>query len=213
VDLSAAPIRSLIDLMVRKHTVMDPTLCVTESLYVPENGDLSPAYAPFEGTLPPTTERGFREGGYAVPKDLHAHRFQEEPSQVDRDWWRQCTRPASLSLPGRMAPVWKLVRELEIYVDAGMTASEALASATIVAARNVGVDKLTGSIDVGKAADLLLVDGDPSVRIGDLRNNPGGDAGRKASGRRRAKSRRGLFGSAEETLSDARLERASRSMP
>ena len=28
------------------------------------------AYAPFVGTLPPTTERGFRTGGFAVPKDL-----------------------------------------------------------------------------------------------------------------------------------------------
>ena len=63
----------------------------------------------------------------------------------------------------------ELVRELEIYVEAGMTTSEALASATIVAARSVGVDKTTGSIDVGKAADLVLVDGDPSLRIGDLR--------------------------------------------
>jgi hypothetical protein len=29
-----------------------------EGLCVPENGDLSPAYAPFVGTLPPATERG-----------------------------------------------------------------------------------------------------------------------------------------------------------
>jgi len=34
----------------------------------------------------------------------------------------------------------------------------------------LGVDKTTGSITVGKAADLLLVEGDPSQRIGDLRN-------------------------------------------
>jgi hypothetical protein len=41
-----------------------------EGLYVPENGDLSPAYAPFVGTLSPATERGFHQGGFAVPKDL-----------------------------------------------------------------------------------------------------------------------------------------------
>jgi imidazolonepropionase-like amidohydrolase len=34
----------------------------------------------------------------------------------------------------------------------------------------VGADKTTGSIAVGKAADLVLVEGDPSKRIGDLRN-------------------------------------------
>ena len=63
----------------------------------------------------------------------------------------------------------ELVRELEIYVEAGMTPAEALAAATIVPARLVGQDKNTGSIKVGKVADLVLVEGDPSKRIGDLR--------------------------------------------
>ena len=36
-------------------------------------------------------------------------------------------------------------------------------------ARLVGQDDDTGSIKVGKAADLVLVEGDPSKRIGDLR--------------------------------------------
>jgi imidazolonepropionase-like amidohydrolase len=33
----------------------------------------------------------------------------------------------------------------------------------------VGKDKHTGSIAVGKAADLVLIEGDPEARIGDLR--------------------------------------------
>ena len=37
-------------------------------------------------------------------------------------------------------------------------------------ARNVKADKRTGSIAVGKEADLLLVDGDPEKNIGDLRH-------------------------------------------
>ena len=64
----------------------------------------------------------------------------------------------------------ELVRELELYVEGGMTPAQALATATIDAAKNVGADKRTGSIAVGKEADLLLVDGDPSKRIGDLRH-------------------------------------------
>jgi len=62
------------------------------------------------------------------------------------------------------------VREHELYVQAGFTNEEALATATIEAARNVGVDERTGSIGVGKAADLVLVEGDPSHDIGTLRN-------------------------------------------
>jgi imidazolonepropionase-like amidohydrolase len=64
----------------------------------------------------------------------------------------------------------ELVRELEPYVQGGMTPAEALATATIAAARNVHVDNRTGSIVAGKEADLLLVDGDPEKNIGDLRH-------------------------------------------
>ncbi|MGE5245272.1 MAG: amidohydrolase family protein [Betaproteobacteria bacterium] len=64
----------------------------------------------------------------------------------------------------------ELVRELELYVQAGFTPAEALEAATIEPARNVGADTTTGSIAVGKAAVLDLVEGDPSHRISDLRN-------------------------------------------
>ena len=63
----------------------------------------------------------------------------------------------------------ELVREIEIYTEAGMTYGEAIAAATIVPAKLVGKDKETGSIKVGKAADLFLVEGDPSKQIADLR--------------------------------------------
>ena len=64
----------------------------------------------------------------------------------------------------------ELIRELELYVAAGFTPAEALATATIAPARLLNVDKSTGSIAIGQAADLVLVEGDPSHRIGDLRN-------------------------------------------
>jgi imidazolonepropionase-like amidohydrolase len=62
------------------------------------------------------------------------------------------------------------VRELELYVNAGFTPAEALATATINPATLVHAQATTGSIEVGKHADLVLVEGDPSQRIGDLRN-------------------------------------------
>jgi imidazolonepropionase-like amidohydrolase len=84
-----------------------------------------------------------------------------------------------------------LVRELELYRDAGFTPAEALQSATVVPARVVGADKRTGSIKVGKEADMVLVDGDVSKDLGALRRvvtvvSDGyvmdGDALRKAAG-------------------------------
>ena len=62
-----------------------------------------------------------------------------------------------------------LLRELELYVQAGMTPLEAIQSATIVSARAMNLDKDTGSIEMGKRADLILVDGNPLADIHDLR--------------------------------------------
>jgi imidazolonepropionase-like amidohydrolase len=64
---------------------------------------------------------------------------------------------------------WGLHRELEIYVDAGMTPLEAIQAATIVSARAMGLDKDSGTVEAGKRADLILVDGDPLKDIRNLR--------------------------------------------
>ena len=168
VDLDGPAMSGIVSTMARKHIYSDPTMVAFESIYVPENGDLSPSYAPFVGTLPPTVERQFRAGGFVVPKDLTRADYRASWAKM-------------LALLGRMhragIPIVagtdgsgiELVRELEIYTDAGFTPAEALAAATIVPARLLGVDKLTGSIMVGKSADLALVAGDPSTRITDLR--------------------------------------------
>jgi imidazolonepropionase-like amidohydrolase len=155
--------------MAAKHIVSDPTLVVAESLFVPENGDLSPAYAPYVGTLPPATERGFRQGGFSVPKDLTRADYRKSFAKLS-DLVELMHKSGVPIVAGTDGSGLELVRELELYVAAGFTPSEALAAATIAPARNVGVEKTTGSITQGKVADLVLVEGDPSARIGDLRN-------------------------------------------
>ncbi len=62
-----------------------------------------------------------------------------------------------------------LLRELELYVEAGMTPREAIESATIVSARAMNLDRDSGSLEPGKRADLILVDGNPLQNISDLR--------------------------------------------
>jgi imidazolonepropionase-like amidohydrolase len=168
VDLDGPPMKTIVATMAKKHIYSDPTMVAFEGLYVPENGDLSPAYAPFVGTLPPSTERGFRIGGFAVPKDLTRADYRAS-------WVKMVallTRMHAAGVPivaGTDGYGIEIIRELEIYVQAGFTPAEALAAATIVPARLLGVDQHTGSIQVGKTADLALVEGDPSTRIGDLR--------------------------------------------
>lgn len=58
--------------------------------------------------------------------------------------------------------------ELELYEHAGIPAPEVLRLATLVSARVMGDDADYGSVAEGKVADLLVVDGRPHERVGDL---------------------------------------------
>ena len=168
VRLEDPVVETIIGAMATKRIYSDPTMAVFEALYVPENGDLSPAYAPFLGTLPPTTERNFRSGGFAVPRDLTRADYRASWAKMVGllGKMQQAGVPIVAGTDGFGI---EIVRELEIYVEAGLSPAQALAAATITPARLVRQDAKTGSVKVGKTADLVLVEGDPSTRIGDLR--------------------------------------------
>lgn len=57
--------------------------------------------------------------------------------------------------------------ELVLLIKAGLTPQEALESATILSAKWLGIDKQLGSVEVGKLADLVLLDENPLL---DIRN-------------------------------------------
>ena len=61
-------------------------------------------------------------------------------------------------------------RAIELLVEAaGFTPLEAIKVATLNGSIALGFDKTIGTIEVGKSADLLIIDGDPSKNISDLR--------------------------------------------
>jgi imidazolonepropionase-like amidohydrolase len=60
--------------------------------------------------------------------------------------------------------------ELALYVEFGMTPLEAIRSATSTAAQAIGLGEVTGSLEAGKAADVLVVDGDPVADIAVLQD-------------------------------------------
>ena len=66
-----------------------------------------------------------------------------------------------------VVPGASLHRELELYVASGLSPAQALRTATIEAAALLGVQERVGVIDVGKAADLVLLEADP---LADIRN-------------------------------------------
>jgi imidazolonepropionase-like amidohydrolase len=62
--------------------------------------------------------------------------------------------------------------EFELMVEFGMTPAEAIKAATVNAADLLGVSAVAGSIEAGKSADLIAVDGDPLQDVKVLKKVP-----------------------------------------
>jgi imidazolonepropionase-like amidohydrolase len=61
-------------------------------------------------------------------------------------------------------------REAQYYVEAGMTPTQALRSATIETAKLLGAEDEIGSLEVGKYADIVALETDPTEDIKALRD-------------------------------------------
>lgn len=169
VDLDAQPMAGFVADLAKKKTVVDPTIVIFEGMLTQDGGTAQPAYAPYMGIISPVLERSvFTAAGYPLVEGLTRDDYRKSYAKM-------------VELVGRLhkagVPIvagtdgWgiELIRELEIYRQAGFTPAEAIQSATIIPARVVGADKRTGSIAVGKEADMVLVDGDASTDLGALR--------------------------------------------
>jgi imidazolonepropionase-like amidohydrolase len=71
-------------------------------------------------------------------------------------------------IPGVM-PGIATQMEIVLHVEAGLTVSEALLAATRNAARMMDQDDVFGGIDVGMAADLVILEADPRIDIANIR--------------------------------------------
>ena len=70
---------------------------------------------------------------------------------------------------GGVVPGFADQRQIELLVEAGFTPLEAIAIGTLNGAKYLGRDARIGSIAPGKQADLVVLVGDPSTTIADIR--------------------------------------------
>ncbi|YAR64195.1 amidohydrolase family protein [Bacillus cytotoxicus] len=64
----------------------------------------------------------------------------------------------------------QIVDEMKIMVDEGMSNLQAIQAATSVGVACLKIDSLTGTLEKGKWADILIVEGNPLENILDLKN-------------------------------------------
>ncbi|MBV9215391.1 MAG: amidohydrolase family protein [Acidobacteria bacterium] len=167
-DLNSKRVRDFIQLLKERNIVSDPTINVFENMFTARPGQVSPDMAAVADRLPPLTRRGLLSGGLPVP---------EGKDQTYRDSVKALERMVKLLYDNGITIVagtdsaagFGLHRELELYVDAGIPPAEVLSLATIGAARVMKRDSELGSIEPGKLADMVLINGDPTLHIGDIR--------------------------------------------
>lgn len=167
-DLNSERVRSFIKLLKDRNVVIDPTIVAFDTMFVDRPGKMSESYAAIADRLPPQVRRSFLVGGLPVPEGKDA-RYRESARALLR--MTKLLYDSGITIvPGTDAlPGFTLHRELELYARAGIPTPEVLRIATLGAARVARRDKELGSITPGKLADMVLIDGDPVKRIGDLR--------------------------------------------
>jgi imidazolonepropionase-like amidohydrolase len=168
-DFGDARTKAFIALLAGRHIAVDPTLQLFENLILDRAGQMATAWAPIADRLPPVVRRGLLDGGLPVPDGM-AERYRDSYAAMLRMLAALHAAGVPIVAGTDSLGGFALVRELELYVEAGIPPAEVLQIATLGAARAAGQGERLGSIAPGKLADLILVDGDPSADPGALRN-------------------------------------------
>jgi imidazolonepropionase-like amidohydrolase len=166
IDLHSDRAQRAIRFLVEHHTVVDPTLAIFE----------------FFGASTAKPTASFEPGAAKVAPELAAQLNDVGPpspeaAAIDKAFEKEVAIVGALHKAGvrivagtdQMVPGHSLHREIELYVQAGFTPMEAIRAATIVPARVMGVDQEVGTIEVGKRADVILLDANPLESIHNIR--------------------------------------------
>jgi len=166
IDLDSAPAKEAIQFLKEHHTVIDPTASWGEMAGHPQGMDIT-SFEPGITKAPFTLSTKYISLG--TPATAGA-RFQQRMMQTQKviGALHQAGIPiVAGSDTGLLG--YGLYRELELYVKAGMTPLEAIQSATIVPARAMNLAGDSGTIEPGKRADVILVNGNPLEDISNIR--------------------------------------------
>jgi imidazolonepropionase-like amidohydrolase len=167
-DENGAPFKALVQKLVEKRVALTSTLTVFET-FTP--GRPMP---PGLEVLTPQLKQQFEQTFARVSqnKDSNYTKLFPKAMALERAFARAGGMLVAGTDPtgsGGVIPGYSNQRQVELLVDAGFAAVEAIQIATLNGARYLGRDKTIGSIAVGKQADLVVLGGDLTAAIGDVR--------------------------------------------
>jgi imidazolonepropionase-like amidohydrolase len=169
VDINSKPVQDFITLLKQKQIDLDVTLNVFEEMFTARSGSPSPIYAPVASRIPPQVLRGSLSVGLPIPDGMD-QRYRDSFANMER----MVKKMYDAGIPiesGTDAPAgFALERELELHQQIGIPAAKILQDATLGAAQIMSKDAELGSITPGKLADLVLVEGDPTMDVSAVRN-------------------------------------------
>jgi imidazolonepropionase-like amidohydrolase len=158
--------KKVVQLLLEHHTVVDPTLALLEIISHSTDKPVS-AFEPGILKVAPELREGLETMGVPPAESQQAaarFRMLLETVHVLHEAGVPIVAGTDQAVPG-----FSLDRELELYVQAGFTPMEAIQAATLAPARAMGMEKESGTIEPGKRADVILVEGNPLENISDIR--------------------------------------------
>jgi imidazolonepropionase-like amidohydrolase len=159
-------VKNVIQVLREHHTVVDPTLALMEIVMHPNDKPIS------------TFEPGILKVAPELRELLETMSSPaQNAAQTEARFRAMLTTVRVLHAAGipivagtdQAVPGFSLDREIELYVRAGFTPMEAIQAATLAPARAMGMETESGTIEPGKRADVIVVDGNPLENISDIR--------------------------------------------
>jgi enamidase len=170
VDPNSQAVKSLIRELVQKHVALTSTLTVFET-FTPGR-PMPPGLDVLVPELRTQFEQRFNQTAQSTRPSVYTTLFPKA-RQLEVDFYRAGGLLLAGTDPtggGGVIPGYSDQRALELLVESGLTPLEAIKVGTLNGATFLGRANLVGSIAAGKQADLVVIDGDPSTRIEDIRH-------------------------------------------
>lgn len=168
-DLAAPRVRHTLALMQAHHTALDTTAVILERLMLSRTATVGAGDTAYLSHMPIGYQR-YRMRTFVPLKDAADDARYRKAFGTVLATMRLLHERGIQMLPGTDdATGFTVHRELELYVDSGMTPAQALRADTLDSATFLGQDAERGTIERGKLAELVLVAGDPTKDIAAIR--------------------------------------------